>query len=93
MGFGGLRPARSGWAQELSDAPGDRGGWVEELDRPGGELVHAVEQKRVMGAGEDHGVGPRTVLFHEAGRDLACDVGVGDRLVPERGFGNFSKPR
>ena len=55
--------------------------------------AEALEQQRIMRAGEHDGVGAPAVRVDEAAGDLGLDGRVGDRLRRQLGFGEAGEPR
>ncbi len=73
--------------EQLRHAAGDRRRRVDPGDRPGRQPLQALEQQRIMRAGEHDRVGAPPAARDEAGRDLGRDGGVLDRLRPQRRLG------
>ena len=91
-GGGGGAAARRG-AHQVGDAARDRRRRIEPFDRPGRHGAEAVDQQRIMRAGEHHGVGAAAVRIDEAGGDLGLDGGIDDGRAGELGLGEGGEPR
>ena len=59
------------FGKHVGDAARDCGGWIEPGDRPWGQSIELVKQKRIMGAAQHHDVGSCTSLGDKGRRDLA----------------------
>ena len=79
-------------AHQVRDAARNRRCRVEPGDRPACICTEALEQKRIVRAGEHDRVGAPAVSVDEAARYFAGNCGVGDRGAREFGFGAGSEP-
>src|SRR5262249_2700168 len=82
-----LRPA------QIGDPARDRGRGIDEGHRPGREPLQAVEQQRIVRAGEHDGVGAPPISIDKTGRDLLRDQIVGDGRATELGLCEAREPR
>src|SRR5262249_57464293 len=73
--------------------PRDRGRGIDEGPRPGREPLQALEQQRIVSAGEHDGVGAPPAGIDETGRDLLRDQIIGDGRATELGLREARKPR
>ena len=87
------RPLGPRRADQVDHAARDRRRRIEERHRPGRQPREAVEQQRVMRAGEHDGVGAAPVAVDEAGRDLGRDRRISGRRAVELGLGVGGEPR
>ena len=78
--------AADDWPEQIDDAPRDRRRRIDEIHRPGRELPQAMQQQRIVGAGQHDGVGALGVVA-EAGRDLGADFRIAGRRAVEFGLG------
>ena len=69
---------RGSGAEKIADAPRDCRRRIEKVDRPGREPPQALDQQRIMRAGEHDGIGARAVIA-KARRDLGAKRVVADR--------------
>jgi hypothetical protein len=70
-------------AEEIGDPARNRRRRIDEVHRPRRKLPQSGDQQRIMGAGEDDGVGARAIVA-EARRDLREQ-----RLVAHRRAGKL----
>ena len=74
------RSAGDRGAQQVDDAAGDGGGGIDEMDRPVRQLLHAIQQQRVVRAGQHDRIGAFAAGFDEAGGDFGGDIRVAARF-------------
>src|SRR5262249_13608102 len=70
----------------MNDAARDSRRRIDEVYRPSGNLLQALGQQRVMGTGEDDGVGLAAVVS-KAGGNLGAQSGIADRPTVQLGLG------
>ncbi len=72
-------------AHEIGGAPCDRRRRIDPVHRPRRQRGEAVQQQRIVGAGQHHGVGARGAV-DEARRNLGGDGGIADGVAVQCRF-------
>jgi hypothetical protein len=88
-----MRGGRACTSQQIGDAARDRRRGIDEGYRPGRKPFEALEQQRIVRAGEHDRVGAASAGIDEAGRNLARDQIVRNRRAIELVLREAREPR